>query len=52
MDPGSINSVFALFNCVGVILYEMLIVGLMDRVYQSYEAFAGVFSEQGEKGII
>ena len=32
----------------------MLIVGLMDRVYQSdaYEAFAGVFSEQGEKGII
>ena len=44
MDPESINSVFALFDCFGAILYELLIAGLMDLVYQSdgYEAFAGV----------
>ena len=43
-DPESINSVFALFDCFGAILYELLIAGLIDLVYQSgaYEAFAGV----------
>ena len=53
MDPESINSVFALFDCFGAILYEMLIVGLMDRVYQSdaYEAVAGGFSEQGKRAL-
>ena len=38
------NSVVALFDCFGAILYELLIAGLIDLVYQSgaYEAFAGV----------
>ena len=35
IDPESINSVFALFDCFGAILYEMLIAGFMDLVYQS-----------------
>ena len=49
MDPESINSVFALFVCFGAILYELLIAGLMDLVYQSdgYEAFAGVNRGKG-----
>ena len=44
MDPESINSVFALFDCFGAILYKMLIARLMDPVYQSdaFEAFPGV----------
>ena len=43
MDPESINSVVALLDCFGAILYELLNTGLMDRVYQSdeCEAFAG-----------
>ena len=38
------NSVVALFDCFGAILYELLIAGFIDLVYQSgaYEAFAGV----------
>ena len=51
MDPESINSVSTLhvFDCFGAILYELLIAGLMDPVYQSdaYEAFAGVLMNRG-----
>ena len=44
MDPESINSVFAHYDCFGAILYELLIAGLIDPVYQSdaYEVFTGV----------
>ena len=31
----SINSVFKFFDCFGAILYELLIAGLIDLVYQS-----------------
>ena len=30
----TLNSVFALFDCSGAILYELLIAGLMDPVYR------------------
>ena len=57
------NSVFVLFDCFGAILYELLIAGLINMVFQSgaYEAFAGVlvnkgnviyFREQRKKGQI
>ena len=50
IDPESINSVFALFDCFGAILYELLIAGLIDLVYQSgaYEAFVGVLVNKGK----
>ena len=35
MDPESINLAFALFDCFGAILFEVLIAGLMDLFYQS-----------------
>ena len=43
IDPDSINSVFALFDCFGAILYVLLTAGPIDLVYQSgaYDAFAG-----------
>ena len=49
MDLVSINSVFALFDCVGAILYELLIAELMDQVYQSdaYEDLPGVLVNMG-----
>ena len=49
-DPESINSFYALFDCFGAILYELLIAGLIDLVYQSgaYEAFAGVLVRKGK----
>ena len=49
-DHESINSVFALFDCFEAILYELLIAGLNDLVYQSsaYEAFAGVLVRKGK----
>ena len=45
------NSVFALFDCFEAILYELLIAGLMDPVYQpdAYEAFAWVLVYRGRK---
>ena len=41
---------FALFDCFGAILYELLIAVLIDLVYQSgaYEAFAGVLMNRGK----
>ena len=50
MDPKSINAVFALFDCFGALLYEYLIAGLIDMVYQSgaHEAFAGVLVNKGK----
>ena len=50
MNPESINSVFALFDCFGAILYELLMAGLMDLVHQSdaYEAFVGVLVNSGK----
>ena len=41
---------FALFDCFGVILYELLNAGLIDLVYQSgaYEAFSGVLVNKGK----
>ena len=50
MDPESINLVFALFDCFGAILYELLIARLMDQVYQSdaYEALPGVLVNRGK----
>ena len=49
IDPESITVVFALFDCFGAILNELLIAGLIDLVYQSvaYEAFAGVLLNKG-----
>ena len=49
IDPESINSVFALFDCFGAILYELLIAGLIDLVYRSgaYEAFEGFLVNKG-----
>ena len=54
MDPEhaeSINSLFAPFDCFGAILYELLIAGLMDPVFQldAYEAFAGVLVNRGNR---
>ena len=50
MDPESINLVFSLFDCFGAILYELLIAGLIDPVYQlgAYEAFSGVLVNKGK----
>ena len=50
IDPESINSVFVLFDCFGVILYELLIAVRIDLVYQSGadEAFAGVLVNKGK----
>ena len=46
------NSIFTVFDCFGAILYELLIAGLIDLVYQSgaYEAFARVLVNK-ENGI-
>ena len=54
MDPESINLVFALFDCFGSILYELLIAGFIDLVHQSdvYEAFEGVVVNRGKREII
>ena len=51
MDP---NSVFSLFDCFGSILYELLIAGLMDPVYQSdaYEALLEVVVNKGKGAFI
>ena len=52
IDPESVNPSFALFDCLGAILCDLLIAGLIDLVYQSgaYEAFAGVLVTR-ENGI-
>ena len=44
------NSVVALFDCFGAILYELLIAGPLDLLYQSgaNEAFAGVLVNKGK----
>ena len=49
MDPEFKNLVFTQSDCFGAILYELLIAGLIDPVYQSeaYEALPGGFGEQG-----
>ena len=54
MDPESINSVFALFDYYGDILYELLIAGSWTRCYQSdaYEAFAGGLMNRGKRAFI
>ena len=51
MDHESINPVFALFDCLGAILYELLISGLMDEVFQpdACEAFAVVLEDREKK---
>ena len=45
---------FALFDCFGVILYEFLIAGLMNPVYQSdaYEVLPGFLIKQGKRAFI
>ena len=50
MDPESINLVFALFDCLGAILYELLIAVLMDPVYQSdaHDALTEVLVNTGK----
>ena len=50
-DPESINSVFALFDCFGAIIYELLIAGLIDLVYQSGK-MAFISGEQRKKAQI
>ena len=54
MYTESINSVFALFRCFRVIIYDLLIVGLIDLFYQSdaYMALPGGFGEQGKSAFI
>ena len=54
MDCESIKSGFFLCDCFGAALYELLIAGLMDQVYQSdaYEAFAGVLVNRGKRALI
>ena len=49
----SIYSGFALFDCFGAILYELLIAGLMDQVYQSdaYEVLPVVLVNRGKRDI-
>ena len=53
MAPESINLIFCsicLFDCFGVILYEFLIAGLMNPVFQSdaYEVLQGVLMNRGK----
>ena len=50
MDHEAITLVFALFDCFGAILYELLIDGLMDPGYQAgaYESFAVVLVNLGK----
>ena len=50
MDHESINSVFALLDCFGAKLYELLIAGLKDPCYQpdAYESFAEVLVNRGK----
>ena len=50
IDPESVNPSFALFDCLGAILCDLLIAGLIGLVYQSgaYEAFAGVLVNKGK----
>ena len=52
MDSESIISVFALFDCFGAILNELLIAGLMELVYQSdaYRVSQGL-GKQGKNDI-
>ena len=54
MDHESINSVFALLDCFGAKLYELLIAGLKDPVYQpdAYESFAEVLVNRGKGAFI
>ena len=54
MVSESKKSVFALLDCFGAVLYELLIAGLMNQVYQSdaYEAFAGVLVNRGKRALI
>ena len=54
MDPEFINSVFAIFYCLVVILYKLLIVGLTGSVYQSntYEAVPGVLMNRRKRAFI
>ena len=54
MDPESINSAFALFDCFGAILYDFLIPVLMDPVHQShsYEALPGVLVNRRKRAFI
>ena len=47
MDPESLNSVFALFECLGAILYKMLIAGPMDLV-RCIPGICRGFVEQGK----
>ena len=54
MDPESIIQFFSLFYCFGSTLYELLITGLMDPVYQSdaYEALPEVVVNKGKGAFI
>ena len=54
MDPESIHSVFALFDCFGAILYESLIAWLMDSVYQldTYEVLPEALVNMGKRAFI
>ena len=51
MDPESIKSVFALFDCFRAILYELLIARLIDLVYQSDAYGPPGILVTGENGI-
>ena len=52
MAPESINLAFALFDCFGAILFEVLIAGLMDLFYQSdFEGTEQANVFQRNKGI-
>ena len=54
MDPDSIISVCALFNCFRATLYEFLIAGLIDPVSQSdaYEALQVLLVNRGKMAFI
>ena len=51
MDPESLNSVFALFECLGAILYKLLIAGPMDLV-RCIRGIRRGFVEQGKRTYI
>ena len=54
MDPQSKDLGFAQFNCFGTILYELLIAGLTDQVYQSdaYKTLPGFLVNMGKRTFI